>query len=142
MGRPKKQNREPFWRCAGAGITSRTAPGRSASPPTRTRRGGYGTNSWPGHPSSESPPPAARRASPWHPRRLPRLVQKHKAGDLRLVSRLPRILRPHAAIRPDHDQLKPFHVQQWIDGKPTWKTGKRGRSSLSSEPSTGPSAWD
>ena len=23
-------------------------------------------------------------------------------------------------------KLKPFHVQQWIDGNPTWKTGKRG----------------
>ena len=23
-------------------------------------------------------------------------------------------------------ELKPFHVQQWLDGKPGWKTGKRG----------------
>jgi integrase len=23
-------------------------------------------------------------------------------------------------------RLKPFHVQQWVDGNPTWKTGKRG----------------
>ena len=52
---------------------------------------------------------------------------KHKAG--RTYDWYRNYLESFArAIPPDLTiaRLKPFHVQQWLDANPTWKTGKRG----------------
>ena len=72
----------------------------------------------------------ARRDRPVavRPRRLPRLVpgaQRRRGpttGTATTSSRSSRT-RPRKLTV---GQLRPFHVQQWVDAHPGWKTGKRG----------------
>ena len=110
----------------GAGTSSWTAS-RSTSAPTGTRRSAATTSSW---------------ARPDEPRRGPRAIRQRRRPSSTRSSTGARSTRPAAPTtgiattsspspaRCPRDlavaELKPFHVQQWLDANPGWKTGKRG----------------
>ena len=100
---------------------------RSTSAPTATRLPPLPR----AHGVSPRPPPRprpTRRRVVARPRRVPRLVPEAQGrtapttGIATTSNPSPARSRRGLAI----SELKPFHVQQWLDANPGWKTGERG----------------
>ena len=129
MGRPKKQNREPFWRADRNCYYVQDGTKQVRLSPEKEE-------AWRLWHEFMARPPEQRRVVPvtgpeahavgvldtfldW--------CQKHKAGRTYdwyrgYLESFARSLPPGLAV----DALKPFHVQGWVDGQAGWKTGKRG----------------
>jgi integrase len=129
MGRPKKQNREPFWR-------SERNCWYVQNGTTQVRLSPDKDEAWRlWHEFMARPPEQQEAAASSGPDAHAVSVldafldwcQKHKAGRtydwyLNYLESFARSLPSGLTVA----KLKPFHVQQWIDGNPTWKTGQRG----------------
>ena len=127
MGRPRKQAREPYWLVKrgcyyvhNGGTTIRLSADKDEA-----------WRLW----DEIMARPHERRAMPSGPdARIVTILDafldwclKHKAG--RTYDWYQKYLESFARALPSGltvARLKPFHVQKWIDGNPTWKTGKRG----------------
>jgi hypothetical protein len=127
MPRPKKQCREPFWRTSRncwfvhhGSRTVRLSPDREEA-----------WRLW--HELMAKPP--EKRHIPSGPDAQVVVIfdafldwcLKHKAGRTYdwyhdYLQSFARTLASGLTV----SQIKPFHVQEWIDANPTWKTGKRG----------------
>lgn len=130
MGRPKKQNREPFWRSDRSCYYVQHGTRQVRLSPDKDEA----WRLW--HEFMARPPEQPERPNiPTGPEAEAIEIldafldwcQKHKAG--RTYDWYRGYLDSFVRSLPSGltmAQLKPFHVQQWIDGNPSWKTGKRG----------------
>jgi integrase len=127
VGRPRKQAREPYWLAKRncyfvhhGSKTIRLSPDKDEA-----------WRLW--HEVMAKPP--ERRATPSGPdAQIVAILDayldwcvKHKAG--RTYDWYQKYLESFARAIPSGltvAKLKPFHVQEWIDGNPRWKTGRRG----------------
>ncbi len=129
MGRPKKQNREPFWKTDRACWYVRQGSRQLRLSPDKDEA----WRLW--HEFMARPPEQRRVAPPAGPEaRVVALLDafldwclKHKAGRTYdwyrgYLESFARALPPGLTMA----QVRPFHIQGWVDGNAGWKTGKRG----------------
>ncbi len=116
--------------------SSRSAASRSTSAPTVTRRSAATTSSWGRHAGRRAA--RRRRDRPRRARRLPRLVPEAQGrSHLRLVSRLPRVLRPKTL--PPRPRRRPARSRSTSSSGSTPTPAGRPASGARSSPSSGPS---
>ena len=129
MGRPRKQNREPFWRSDRNCYYVQDGTRQARLSPDKDEA----WRLW--HEFMARPPEERQAAAPSGPDAqvvaiLDAFLEwcaNHKAGRTydwyrSYLESFARSLPPGLTVAA----IRPFHVQHWIDGNPTWKTGKRG----------------
>ena len=129
MGRPKKQNREPFWRSDRGCYYVQDGTKQVRLSPEKDE-------AWRIWHQFMARPPEKRTAEPlMGPDSRPAAILddfldwclKYKAK--RTYDWYRNYLESFVRSLPAEltmAQVKPYHVQQWVDGNSTWKTGKRG----------------
>ena len=129
MGRPKKQNREPFWRSDRSCYYVQDGTKQVRLSPDKEEA----WRLWHGFMAR---PPEERQAAPLSGPDAQAVAvldafldwcQKNKAG--RTYDWYHDYLESFARSLPSGlpvADLRPFHVQAWVDGNAGWKTGRPG----------------